>query len=103
MGCGIDKRIDDLQLLDDRAWPAMRDDERQRIFMFRTNVNEMDIQPIDLGDELGERVQSFLAFASIVFRAPIAGERLSRRELHALGCICDRFHFRPPCVVDAPA
>jgi hypothetical protein len=38
----------------------------------------------------------------MVFRAPIARERLSRRELHALGCICDRFPFRPLCVVDAP-
>jgi hypothetical protein len=32
--------------------PAVRDDDRQSIFMFRTNVKEMDIQPIDLGDEL---------------------------------------------------
>ena len=35
----------------------MRDDERQRIFMFRTNVNEMNVQPVDLGDEIRQGVQ----------------------------------------------
>jgi hypothetical protein len=40
---GIGQGIDDLQLLDDRAGPSVRDDERQRIFMLRPNVNEMDV------------------------------------------------------------
>jgi hypothetical protein len=39
---GIGKWIDDLQLLDDRAGPPVRDDERQRVLMFRTNVDELD-------------------------------------------------------------
>ena len=65
----IGKWIDDLQLLDDRAGPSVRDDERQRIFMFRTNVNEVDVQPIDLGDELRQG----LSFASTLrqsYRSP---------------------------------
>src|SRR5258705_10116261 len=37
MGRWIRERIDDLQLLDDRAGPAMRDDERQRILMLRAD------------------------------------------------------------------
>ena len=45
---GIGKWIDNLQLLDNRARPPVRDDERQRIRMFRANVNEMNVQPIDL-------------------------------------------------------
>ena len=49
---GIGQGIDDLQLLDDRAGPSVRDDERQRIFVLRTHVNEMNVDPIDLGDEL---------------------------------------------------
>ncbi len=49
---GIGQGIDDLQLLDDRAGPSVRDDERQRVFVLRTNVNEMNVEPIDLGDEL---------------------------------------------------
>jgi hypothetical protein len=32
-------------------------DEEQRIVMFRTDMNEMNIQPIDLSDELRERIQ----------------------------------------------
>jgi hypothetical protein len=103
MGRGIGERIDDLHLLDDRAGPTVRNDERQRIFMFRRNVNEMNIEPIDLGDELRQSVQPCLALAPIVLCCPIASERLSRRQLHSLGCICNRFTFRPPCVVDAPA
>ena len=81
---GIGQRIDDLQLLNDRAGPPVRDDERQRVLMFRTNVNEMNVQPIDLDDELRERVQFRLALAPIVIHPPIAREVLNRRELHAL-------------------
>jgi hypothetical protein len=82
---GVGKWIDNLQLFDDRAGPSVRDDERQRIFMLRTNVNEMNIQPVDFGDELRQGVQSCLALAPIVFRTAITRERLSRPELHALG------------------
>src|SRR5918994_30157 len=48
----IGKGIDDLQLLDDRTGPPVRNEEWQRILMFRANVNEMNVQPIDLGDEV---------------------------------------------------
>ena len=32
----------------------MHDDEWQRTFMFRANVNEVNFEPIDLGDELSD-------------------------------------------------
>jgi len=32
-----------LQLLDNRARPPVRDDERQGIIMLRTNMNEMNV------------------------------------------------------------
>ena len=41
--------------------------------------------------------------APVVICRPIAREFLNRRELHALRLIRDRFPFRPPCRVDAPA
>src|SRR5579859_1031085 len=63
----------------------------------------MNVQSIDLSDELRPGVQSCLAVAPVVFRSPIARERLSRRELYALRSICDRLSFRPLCIVDAPA
>ena len=101
---GIGQGIDDFQLLDDRAGPSVRDDERQRIVMFRTNVNEMNVEHIvDLGDEVRQGVQLRLAPAPVVFCPPIARESLDRRELHALRLVRDRFPFRPLGRVDAPA
>ena len=65
----------------------MGDDEWQRILMSRPNVNEMDVQTIDFGDELREGIQAPLALAPVVFCRPVAREFLHRRELHALRCI----------------
>jgi hypothetical protein len=48
----IGQRIDNLQLLDNRAGPAVRHDERQRALVFRTNVNKVNVEPVDLGDEI---------------------------------------------------
>jgi hypothetical protein len=99
---GIGQRIDDLQLLDDRAGPAVRDDDRQCIRMFRTDVNEMNVEPVDLGDEVRQGFQPRLAFAPIVICRPVACEFLGRRELHALRCIHDRFVVSPPGRRHAP-
>jgi hypothetical protein len=44
MRCGIDERVDNLQLLDDRAGPSMRDDDRQGILMLRANVDKMNVR-----------------------------------------------------------
>ena len=49
---GIGQRLDDLQLLDDRAGPSVRDDHRQRILVLRANVNEVNVEPVDLGEEV---------------------------------------------------
>jgi len=49
---GIGERTDDLQLLDDRARPAVTDDDRQRVLVLRANVDEVDVEPVDLGDEV---------------------------------------------------
>src|SRR5260221_8675276 len=71
--------------------------------MPRTNVNEVNVQPHDLGYELRQRVQSRLHLAPVVFRLPITREGLHGRELHALRRIRDSFPLRPFCRVDAPA
>src|SRR3954447_10547339 len=88
---GIGQWIDELELLDDRAGPPVADEERQRILMFRTNMNEMNIEPIDLGDEVRQILQSLLALAPVVLRRPIGRECLHRRELYALRQIVDGF------------
>ncbi len=52
--------------------------------MLRTHMDEMNVEPIDLGDELRQGVQPRLALAPVVICRPIVRELLSRRELHAL-------------------
>ncbi len=103
MGRGIGQWLNDLQRLDDRARPSVGNDERQRVLVFRTNVDEMNIEAVDAGDELRQGIEPRLDFAPVVFGGPIARERLDRRELYSLGCILNRFSFRPLCRVYASA
>ena len=98
---GIGESIDDLQLLDDRAGPAVIDDERQRVFMLRTNVNEVNVEPVDLGDELREGVQVRLDGAPVVVRHPVARELLDHGQRHALRLIRDGLLLGPVRVSDA--
>src|SRR6266404_8574737 len=66
-------------------------------------MNEMNVQPIVLGDELRQGVQFRLALAPIVIFRPIVRELLGRRELHALRCIRYRLLVGPLGRRDAPA
>src|SRR5262249_15776721 len=52
----IRKRIDDLELLDDGSRPTMGNDDRQRVRMMRTNMYEVDVDPVDGRHELRKRV-----------------------------------------------
>ena len=63
MSRGIGQRLDDLQLLDDRAGPPVIDDQRQGVFVIGLDVNEVDVQTVDLGDELRQRVEPGLDLA----------------------------------------
>jgi len=91
MGGRIDQRVDDLQLLDDRPGPAVRNDQRQRVLVLRADVNEVDVQSVDLGDEVGIGVQLRLDLAPVVLIRPVAHELLNGRERHALRIVADGF------------
>ena len=84
VGRRIGERTDDLEQLEDRARPAMGHDQRQRVRMMRADVDEMDVEPVDLGDELREGVQLRLDLAPVVVGLPVAHELLELCELHAL-------------------
>src|SRR5688500_11595005 len=71
--------------------------------MSRPDVNEVDIQPVDLGDELGMSVQLRLAPPPVVIGRPIPRERLNEGELHALRRIADGFLLRESRRRDTPA
>ena len=49
----------------------------------------MDIEPVDLRDELGERIQLGLELAPVIIRGPVVDELLYLRQLRALGAIAD--------------
>ena len=90
----IDERVDDLQLLDDRAGPTVRDDERQRIVMLRAGVDEVDVQSVDLGDEVRIGIQLRLDLTPVVFVRPIAEDLLNGCERHALRIVGDGLALR---------
>src|SRR5690242_9655330 len=81
MSGGIGERIDDLQLLDDRSGPAMGHDERQGVFVARTDMDEMDVNSVDLGHEHGQRVEACFHLAPVITGAPIADDVLERGKL----------------------
>src|ERR1700742_321144 len=95
MGRRIGQRIDNLYLLDNRAGPPMRDDEWQRIFMFGANMNEMNVETVNLGDELRQGAEPRFDFPPVVIRPPVPRELLDGRQLHALGLVGNRFAIRP--------
>jgi hypothetical protein len=52
-------------------------------------VDEVDLDPVDLGDELRKRVEPRLDPTEVVVVRPVPGELLDRRQLHALRPILD--------------
>jgi hypothetical protein len=51
--CGrIGEPPDELDLLGHGAWPAVVDDERKSLGILRTDVDEMNVQPINVGSEV---------------------------------------------------
>ena len=100
---GVGEWADGLEQLDDRARPAVRHDQRQRVLVRRLHMDEVDVEPVDLGFELRLRVQSSLAPPPVVLGCPVVGERLGGRQLHALRPIGDEFLGRPASRTDAAA
>ena len=81
---GVGERLDDLQLLDRRARPPVRHYQRQRILMLGAHMDEVDVHPIDLGDEVRQGRKALLKLAPVVIRGPVGRQCLNRLELHTL-------------------
>jgi len=58
--------------------------ERQRVLMFETNVNEMNVEPVDLGDEVRQGFQLPPRTCANVLWSTNTAEFLNRHQLHAL-------------------
>jgi hypothetical protein len=88
--------LDDLQLLDDRPRPAVGHDQRQRVPVPGADMQEVGVQPGDLGEEVRQGVERCLAPPPVVRGPPVPHEVLHQRQGHALGVVGDGLTLRPP-------
>ena len=65
------------------------DDQRERVLVLGADVDEVDVEPVDLGDEVREGLQPRRALAPVVLAHPVAGEVLHECERHALRVVRD--------------
>ena len=84
VGSRVGQRADRVDQLDHRARPAMDHDQRQRALVRRLDVDEVDVDAIDLGQELRQRIQARLHPPEVVLVQPVTGERLQRLQLDPL-------------------
>ena|SRR5678815_3232981 len=91
----IGQRFDHLVKFDHRSRPTMRDDQGPRLRMLRANMDEMDVEPVDLGGELAEPIEPRLALPPIIGLGPILADVLDPLQRRALAPIVDQFGFRP--------
>ena len=68
---GIGQRADHVEKLDERAWPAMSQQQRNRMALRRSDVQKMHLGPVDFRDELWVAVQLRLGGTPVVFLAPV--------------------------------
>ena len=73
---GVGERPRDLVHLEERPRPAVADDERERVGPLALDVDEVDAEPVDLGAELRQRVQTPLLLPPVVAVAPVRGQLL---------------------------
>src|SRR5262245_2886243 len=92
---GVGQRTNSLEQLDDRAGPAMRHDQWQRVLMPGPDMDEVDLHPVDLGHELRESVQLRFGLPPVVLGRPVVCESLQGSPLHSLRPILDELLGRP--------
>jgi hypothetical protein len=73
----------------------MGEDNRQRARMFRSYVDEMNVETIDLSVELWETIQRFLTAPPVVISAPVVDERAQLLEGDTFRPVVRRLALRP--------
>src|SRR6185503_7057838 len=63
--------------------------------VLRAGVNEVNVQPVDLGDEVRHGVELRLDLAPVVLLLPVARDRLNGVERDALRLVLDGLLIRP--------
>jgi hypothetical protein len=62
------------------GWPAVGDEQRQRVLVLRADVQEVDAEAVDAGLVLAPIVQYRLAAAPVVAVTPVIDQRLDFGE-----------------------
>ncbi len=91
----IGQRLDHLVKLHDRARPAVGDHQREGVVVRRPLMDEMNVQPVDLGDELVKAVERGLARPPVVVVGPVAGQVAGVPQRNALAPVVHAFGFWP--------
>ncbi|MCY1366757.1 hypothetical protein D9M69_536630 [compost metagenome] len=97
MGGGVGQGADGLQQLEDRPRPAVGHDQRHGVRMAGANVDEVNVQAVDVGQELREGIEFRFRLAPVVASLPVPHQRLKLVELYTLGPVGNRFPIRPAC------
>src|SRR5437879_1025325 len=63
--------------------------------MRRTNVQEVNVEPVNLRRELFEAIEQLLAATPIILLSPITADLLDPLQWRALAPVIDQFGFRP--------
>jgi hypothetical protein len=71
--------------------------------MVRADVEEVDVEPVDLGQELRQGVEPGPGLPPVVVGAPVPGQFLDLRRLDTLGTVVDGLPLGPPCRQDPAA
>jgi hypothetical protein len=66
-------------------------------------VDELDVDAVDRGDELRQRIEPGLDLAPVIARFPVANQRLQPGQLNALRGVADRLAVGPARGPEAPA
>src|SRR5689334_23429381 len=59
--------------------------------LLRPHVDEMDVETVDLGEEVRQRLEPRLALAPVVVAGPVARQLLGGRKADPLRVVADRF------------
>lgn len=95
MSLRIDQRIDQPNELNDGAWPAMQEQDRQSVGVLRTHMKEVDVEIFDSTDVLRVGVGSRLEAPPIVVIEPVIRDLAGFVQGHPLLPTVHRFLVRP--------
>ena len=95
---GMGQRLDDVEELDDRSGPAMADDQRHGRRPAALFVNEVQVDAVYGGGELGEAVDRRFMLAPIELIQPVRAELLHVIEIGAVRPPAIAWHLVPGIV-----